>query len=112
MARFRMPLSGDVVQSINPWTWIFSPSNSQISLFHIDLGPSGDPDVEAEVLSDVASYGRQIGRMQDVLLVLVDRLEKAGGLSEREEVAIGDFKALTREIDGIKRRHERKPAAA
>ena len=62
MATFKMPLSGDVVQSINPWTAFFSPIGSQLGVININLGQSSDPDVEAEVLSDVGTYGKQIGR--------------------------------------------------
>jgi hypothetical protein len=71
MATFKMPLSGDVVQSINPFTAFFSPVGSQFSVVNINLGQSSDPDVEREVLSDVGTYGRQIGRIGDALIVLL-----------------------------------------
>ena len=60
-----MPLSGDVVQSIKSWTASFSPMGSQLGVINIKLGQSSAPDVEQEVLSDVGSYGRQIGRIGD-----------------------------------------------
>ena len=105
MARFRLPLSGDVTQTINPWTWIFSPQASQFGLVNIDLGPSGDPDVEAEILSDIASYGRQIGRLQDVMGILIDRLEKSEVLAGSDKDAVEDFRALMRDIQRVKIRH-------
>ncbi|MFP5077124.1 hypothetical protein ACLE20_07425 [Rhizobium sp. YIM 134829] len=113
MARFRIPvdmrapLSGDVSQTINPWTWIFSPHNSSFSLFSIDIGPSGDPEVEAEVLDSVASYGRQIGRLQDVVAVLLARLEAGEELKGKDLAAAEDFKALLRDIDKVKIRRRR-----
>jgi hypothetical protein len=55
MPVFRLPLSGNVTQSINPWTWLFNPVGSQIGLVNIELGQSSNPAVEEEVLSDVAS---------------------------------------------------------
>ncbi|OQP86225.1 hypothetical protein BTR14_10985 [Rhizobium rhizosphaerae] len=112
MARFvlqqplslHQPFSGDVTQTINPWTWVFSPQNVQIGLFNIDLGPSGDPQVEAEVLRDVASYGRQIGRCQDVLAMLLDRLEAVETLQGADRDAAEDFRSLLREIGKVKKR--------
>jgi hypothetical protein len=71
MPVFRLPLSGNVTQSINPWTWLFNPVGSQIGLVNIELGQSSNPAVEEEVLSDVASYGKQLGRIEDALLVLL-----------------------------------------
>ena len=65
MPSFKLPLSGDVVQSINPWTALLSPIGSQFGLININLGQSSAPDVEAEVLSDVASYGKQLGQIGD-----------------------------------------------
>jgi len=60
-----MPLSADVVQSINPWTAFFSPIGSQLGVISINLGQSSALDAEQEVLPDVGTYGRQIGRIGD-----------------------------------------------
>ena len=58
MPIFRLPLSGNVTQTINPWTWFFNPVGSQVGLVNIELGQSAKPAVEEEVLTDVASYGK------------------------------------------------------
>lgn len=71
MPVFRLPLSGNVTQTINPWTWFFNPVGSQVGLVNIELGQSSNPAVEEEILSDVASYGKQLGRIEDALLVLL-----------------------------------------
>src|SRR5215472_14179190 len=71
MPIFRFPLSGNVTQTINPWTWFFNPVGSQVGLVNIELGQSSNPAIEEEVLSDVASYGKQLGRIEDALIVLV-----------------------------------------
>ena len=34
--RFSMPLSGDVTQAINPWTWTFGSATSQLGLVNIN----------------------------------------------------------------------------
>ena len=66
---FKLPLSGDVVQSISPW--FMSPIGSQFGLVNITVGQSSEPTVEADVLSDVAGYGKQLGRIGDALVVLL-----------------------------------------
>jgi len=61
MPVFKLPLSGDVVQSIYPS--FFSPTGGQFGLVNITVGQSSAPDVEKDVLSDVAGYGKQIGQI-------------------------------------------------
>jgi hypothetical protein len=62
---------GNVTQSINPWTWFFNSVGSQFGLVNIDLGLLYNPAEEEEVLTDVASCGRRLGRIEDALLVLL-----------------------------------------
>ncbi len=108
MGHVSLPFSGNVSQSINPWTWVFSPSGSQTGLFNfnIDLGPSSDPSVELEILASVASYGKQIGRMQDVVAILLERLPK-DSITAEEQDAIDDFSALSHEISKVKKKKRR-----
>ena len=75
MPVFRLPMSGNVTQTINPWTWFFNPVGSQVGLVNIELGQSSNPAVEEEILSDVASYGKQLGRIEDALLVLLPQTD-------------------------------------
>ena len=69
MPTFKLPLSGDVVQSINPFTAFMT--GGQFGLININLGQSSEPKVEEEVLSDVATYGKQLGRIGDAMIVLL-----------------------------------------
>ena len=48
------PFSGDVAQNINPWQWIAKVMGNQFSLFTVNLGHSSAPEVEAEILDNVA----------------------------------------------------------
>jgi hypothetical protein len=57
MALFKLPLSGDVVQWINPMTWFMSGNQITANAY---LGESGAPKVEAEVLDRISTYGRQL----------------------------------------------------
>jgi hypothetical protein len=72
MPVFKLPLSGDVVQNISPFTAFMSPIGSQFGLINITLGQSSDPDVEKDVLSDYGTYGKQIGQISEALLVLIE----------------------------------------
>ena len=81
MPDFKLPLSGDVTQTINPVSMFFNPVGSQIGLININLGTSSEPKIENQVLSDVASYGKQLGRIGDALVVLL--------LSDRSGVVTG-----------------------
>ena len=107
MSIFRMPLSGSVTQSILPWTWLFNPVAHQIGLVNIDLGESAAPAVEEEVLNEVASYGRQLGRIEEALVVLLDTYQPSRELSEKEGKSIAALRSMVKEIAAVKKRHGR-----
>lgn len=107
MPMFRLPLSGNVTQTINPWTWLFSPVGSQVGLVNIELGQSSNPAIEEEVLSDVASYGKQIGRLADAILVLCNHLPVGETLTPGETQTLADLKSLTEAVAKVKARHVR-----
>ena len=98
-----LPLSGDVSQAINPWKWVFDWAGSSFSLINVNLGRSADPDLEQEILAEVGSYGRQLGRMGEAMQVLVDRLDRST-LDEAERHAIEAFEVQLREIEQLKQR--------
>lgn len=100
------PLSGGVAQTINPWQWLTNVIGSSFSFVTVNLGRSSAPEVEAQILQDVGSYGRQLGRIGDVLEVLVAKLPREH-LSDEERFAIEDFSAQMREIRRIKTRRGR-----
>lgn len=54
---FRFPLSGDVKQDIDP------EFSTQIA---------GIPEIELAVIRDVASYGKQLGKVHEALKLLAD----------------------------------------
>jgi len=84
-------------QAINPWT-INMP-------IEINLGHAGDADLEREILDDIGSYGRQIGRIGDALEVLL-RHFKPTDLTEAEQEALALLTAQLVEIRNIKQRSE------
>ena len=99
MPNFRLPLSGDVTQTINPWNWFFRTVGSQLGLININLGKSSDPALEEQILNDVGSYGRQIGQIGDALRVLIAHV-KLNDLKPEEERAV---KALLYQLDEVDR---------
>jgi hypothetical protein len=115
MATFRMPLSGDVVQSISPWTAFFSPIGSQLGVININLGQSSAPEVEQEVLSDVGTYGKQIGRIGDALIVLLAHFHPERPLTSEETAAVDALEEMLNKVADVKQKHKRtalRPPAA
>jgi len=107
MPTFKLPLSGDVVQSISPWTAFMSPIGSQVGLVNITVGQSSEPAVEADVLSDVAGYGKQLGRIGDALVVLLAHFHPRTPLTQEETEAIDALKEMLDHIADVKDKHHR-----
>ena len=110
MPDFKLPLSGNVNQTINPWTMFFNPIGSQIGLVNVNLGNSSNPAVEEQVISDVASYGKQLGRIEDVLVVLLTHFRPKRALTKAENKAILDLKRMIEDIADVKARHSAEAA--
>jgi hypothetical protein len=92
MTDFNLPLSGPVTQTF-PWT----------NYFTINLGESSNTDIEKEALS-VASYGKQLGRISEVVAVILKHLDLRN-LSDDEKAAIRDFNSMLNEIANKKEAH-------
>lgn len=89
----QMPLSGDVVQDINPVTSWLSPS--------LQFNFAGNPVVEKDIHANVASYGRQLGTLIPAVLALA-----IGNNSPEVE----KLKALAADIETVKAKHRRDKA--
>ncbi|BDV34886.1 hypothetical protein [Methylocystis iwaonis] len=109
MAVFKLPLSGDVPVNVAPFLNPFGIVGSNFSFMNIDLGQSSAPQVEQQVLKDVGSYGKQLGRVGDALRVIVEKLDERE-LSKKDKKAVRAFLAMLDEIDDIKRAQGRAPA--
>jgi hypothetical protein len=101
MPTFRLPLSGDVTQTINPWTWFQKFVGNQFGLININLGKSSDPDLEEQILNDVGSYGRQIGQLGDAVRVLIQHVT-LDHLPPDQQRAINALQYQLNEIDRLK----------
>jgi hypothetical protein len=90
------PLSGDVRQSILPWTWMTSAAG-QWGLVNINLGRTPDPERERRVLEQAGSYGHQLGRLSEALQAVIDALLKTpDGTLDRAKLTDDQIAALVR----------------
>ena len=99
---FRWPLSGDVNQRITaPW---FSPS--------LTVNYAGDPVIEDRVVTEVASYGKQLGWLEEIVLALAsdkpaptDALDKLKDAARKIEAIKKDVQASA--LDAAKKALDR-----
>src|SRR5476649_2370891 len=79
---FQWPFSGNVNQRITtPW---FSPT----------INIAGDAAIEERVVTDVASYGKQIGWLSEIVLELAKKSELKGETVTRLEKAVEKIKLI------------------
>jgi len=97
---FSFPFSGDVTQAINPWA-LWLRLMSQIGFVNINLTKSSDPALERRITEDVAGYGRQLGRVIELLEALLTHTDKTAW-SAGEKKALDDFLDLAAEIAALK----------
>jgi len=88
-APFQLPLSGDVIQDINPVTSWLSPN--------LEINFAGKPDVEKDIVANIASYGRQLG-------VVIPALLQALGDVDSPEVE--KLRKLAGDIEAAKQKHK------
>lgn len=94
---FRAPLSGNVAEKISaPW---FSPD--------LTFNYAGDPAVEEKVVNEVASYGKQIGWLNDVVLALAEQ----SALPESIARTVRQMADATKKIEAIKEANRRNALA-
>jgi hypothetical protein len=88
-------------QVINPWQ--FQPQVFYGPVTYQDM-QSADIGLEKEIVERVASYGRQLGRIGDVLQVLIDSSLRDARLNPSQRRALDDFAQLRRDIDTLRRK--------
>ena len=70
--------------------------------FSIDMGATPHPDTEEAILHEVGTYGGQIGRMGDVLEILLARLDPET-LTREEKDALAIFAGQLAQVRKVKR---------
>jgi hypothetical protein len=103
-----LPLSGDVTQTINPWTWWNTAVNQlggQFGLININTMASGDPVLENQIVQNVASYGKQLGRMMEALNVVIAKDLTLSTLTPKDQETITAFQDMLAQINATKDNH-------
>jgi len=95
------PLSGDVSQAIE--SSFVRSVGGQFGFVNVNAGGAGDPALELRITEQVASYGRQLGRLLDAVDVLVRR-DGGGELSPADQKAVDAVQKLRAEVEEVKRR--------
>ncbi|PWK33740.1 hypothetical protein [Cupriavidus plantarum] len=93
----RSPWSGDVTQWIRAW----GEAVGQVGLFNINYAGSSDPQAERRITGRY-SYGRQLGRLMDVLVPFLEKHE-AEFRNDDGGRALDDFLEMAREIAAVKK---------
>jgi hypothetical protein len=86
-SNINFPLSGDVNQKIEP-DWFFGAINPEV----------GDGEIEKEIFQKVASYGKQIGMLTEVLLSIADNLK----IDSKNIKTLSKMKELQTKVEEIK----------
>ncbi|MCK5555601.1 MAG: hypothetical protein KAI76_05140 [Alphaproteobacteria bacterium] len=102
MAIFRLPLSGNVSQQINPWNFFTGLTSGQFGFVNINLGRSSAPEVEQEILESVGTYGRQLGKVCEAMNVLVHHIPQDANLNKEERKALDSFSRMVKDIEEVK----------
>jgi len=103
MPNVNMPLSGAVSQWIEAWSSLFTAFGSQFGLININVGATADPALETKITGDVASYGSQLGRVEDALIVLLQHVKlQEDQLPRDQRRAIEDLRSMLNKIADAK----------
>ena len=98
-AGLRGPLSGDVDQSFD--ASLIRAVGDQLGFVNINATRAGDAELERRITEEVASYGRQLGKVLDAVDVLI-RADSRGPLTDADSRALDQLTALRSEIELLK----------
>jgi hypothetical protein len=94
----RGPLSGDVTQAIRA---ALIDHLGQIGLINLNVGRSGDAELEGRIVAEVASYGRQLGWIVEALGALV-RAERGEPARDADAGALDRVGELRAQVEAVK----------
>lgn len=77
-------------------------SGAQVGLVNITRGVSRNPDLEQRIVTEVAGYGRQLGRLLEAVDVLTRH--RPANLSRKDGEALDDLHELADQIADVRRR--------
>lgn len=99
----------NLVQAINPMSMWAKLAGQQFGFVNVYSQNTSEPDVETRIVQGVASYGRQLGRMMDVLQILLDKANidpenPPSSLDDAQRQALKHFAKMAADIEQVKRR--------
>jgi len=98
----RAPLSGDVTQSID--AGFVRTMADQLGFININTSRAGDPELGRRITEQVASYGRQLGKILDALDVPI-RADSRPDLRRKDDQAkLEELQSLRAEVEAVKAR--------
>jgi hypothetical protein len=95
-------LSPERLGDILPWKW-WSNLTGQVGFININEMASAKPGLEADIIENVASYGRQLGRITDVVEALLKRSRDDWDDADRK--AEKAFREMAEQIEIVKAGH-------
>lgn len=100
MSNFELPLSGDIHQSINPWELWIKTLSVQTGFINIKNVHSSNPELEQNIIQNVASYGQQLNLVHQAMLVLIKNLPTE--LNHEDKQAVANYTAMQQRIEKAK----------
>jgi len=96
-----------LTQAINPWSLAIKSAGQQFGFINVYNQRTAEPNMEAQIVQGVASYGRQLGRIIGAIQVLLkhehlDPRHLPKQMSDEDWRAIQDFDSMARQIDDLK----------
>lgn len=93
---------GQPISPYNLITW-GAPNwlNMPVGLININYVASADPRLEAGIVTSQWGYGRQLGRIVDVLEKLIDQMEKSQPALTKVK-AVQEFRDMAVQIKGLR----------
>ena len=109
MSKIGIPYDDGLTQYINPWTLRVSPTADRLGFINIKQMASSDGEVEQAIVADVASYGRQLRRITNVLTLPLKRQEKAKPFEKKQLRDVERFRTMAKDIGDKKARFAQTP---
>jgi hypothetical protein len=74
--------------------------------FNINVGSSLDSSLETKLIAQAGSYGRQIGRLYDIVTLMLEHMDK-GTKPDQGAKAVIEFRKMAALITAIKDDHKK-----
>ncbi len=94
------PFSGDVHQAINPWSWAASIMQ-QAGFININNFESSAPNVEKDIIENIAGYGKQIDSLNQLMDIVLSKIDTSN-LTEEQTRAMTTFQQTQYKIQCLK----------